>query len=155
MLATLTSFDGKLAMGNVDLIDTRGKVVAKLEGASLRRVSRDWIARLVAGPLPDWCYELDWVPQPLGVAAVDETAVEAGGWLILDSADGLGSALSERLRMKSHECELVPAGSSTESRQTAVAEFLAGPGLARRAIVCLTGLDNGVDGCARLCRRAP
>ena len=145
-LASLTSFDGKLAVGNVDLIDDQGQVVLKLEGANLRCVSRDWVARLVAGPLPDWCYELAWVPQPLGAAAVDETAVEAGGWLILDSADGLGSALAERLRMKSHECALVPAGSSTESRQTAVAEFLAGPGLARRAIVCLSGLDSGVDG---------
>ena len=44
-LATLTSFDGTLAVGNVDLMDTQGQVVVKIEGATLRRVSRDWIAR--------------------------------------------------------------------------------------------------------------
>ena len=120
-LATLTSFDGKLAVGNVDLIDEQGQVVVKMEGASLRRVSRDWIARLAAGPLPDWCYELAWTSQPLSAAAVDETAVEPAHWLIFDSHDGVGAALAERLGMKAHECTLVPAGTSCEARQTAVA----------------------------------
>ena len=83
-----------LGLGNADLLrrqvgrgqlgpDRRaGARSSRMEGATLQRVSRDWIARLVAGPLPDWCYELAWVPEPLGVAAVDETAVEAGRWLI-------------------------------------------------------------------------
>ena len=50
-LATLMSFDGNLAVGNIDLIDVQGRVVAKMEGASLRRVSRDW----VRGSWPDRC----------------------------------------------------------------------------------------------------
>ncbi len=157
-LATLTSFDGKLAVGNVDLIDEEGQVVLKMEGATLRRVSRDWIARLAAGPLPDWCYELAWTPQPLSAAAVDETAVDPGRWLIFDSRDGVGAALAERLRMKAHECTLVPAGISPESRRTAVEEFLGAdhdhgymvpdmvPGPARRGVVYLPSLDVESDG---------
>jgi len=144
-LASLTSFDGTLAVGDIDLIDIQGRVILKVEGACLRRVSRDWIARLAAGPLPDWCYELAWVSQPLSGAAVDETSVEPGHWLIFDSQGGLGKVLGERLRMKAHECTLVPAGISPESRRTAVEEFLAGQGLARRGIVYLTGLDGEAD----------
>ena len=146
-LASLTSFDGNLAVGNIDLIDASGsRVVAKMEGASLRRVSRDWLARLVAGPLPDWCYELAWTPQPLSMAAVEATALEPGRWLVFDSCDGVGGALAERLRMKGHDCVLVPARISPESRRTAVEEFLAAPGgypgSAVRGIVYLTGLES-------------
>ena len=136
-LATLTSFDGKLAVGNVDLINAEGQVVVKLEGANLRRVSRDWITRLAAGPLPDWCYKLDWTPQALGAATVEETTAEAGRWLIFDSQDGLGAALAEQLRMKSHECEVIASGVPSEERRTAVEVFLATEGLAPRGIVCL------------------
>ncbi len=46
--------------------------------------------------------------------------------------------------MKAHDCMLVPAGISPESRRTAVEEFLAGcRGSARRGIVYLAGLDVG------------
>ncbi|MGA2258480.1 MAG: type I polyketide synthase, partial [Thermoguttaceae bacterium] len=141
VLASLTSFDGDLAVGNVDLIDAQGQVLVKMEGASLRRVSRDWVARLAAGPLPDWCYELAWVSQPLSTAEIDETAIEPGHWLIFDSRNGVGRALAERLRMKAHQCTLVPAGISAESRCTAVEAFLAGQVPARRGIVYLAGLD--------------
>jgi acyl transferase domain-containing protein len=147
-LATLTSFDGTLAVGNVDLIDDQGRVVVKLESASLRRVSRDWIARLAAGPLPDWCYELAWSPQPVGATVEDQTAAEPGPWLIFESRDGVGKELAERLSMKGHECLVVPAGGSPESRRAAVQNFLAPVfpdhetgGNAPRGIVCLTALD--------------
>jgi acyl transferase domain-containing protein len=143
-LATLTSFDGKLAVGNIELIDEQGQVVLTLEGASLRRVSRDWISRLAAGPLPDWCYELAWTAQPLSAAAVEETAVEPGRWLIFDSPDGTGAALAERFEMKGHQCALVPADVAAESRGTAVKAYLAAEGLAPRGVVYLAGLDATV-----------
>ena len=64
-LASLTSLESQLAVGDVRLVDATGRVLVKLEGVRLRRVPRDWLARAMAGPLPDWCYELAWVPQPL------------------------------------------------------------------------------------------
>ncbi len=114
----------------------------KIEGVNLRRVSRDWIARLAAGPLPDWCYELTWTPQSLAAAAVEETAVALGRWLIFDSPDGTGGALAERLRMKGHECVLVPADIAAEGRGHAVEEFLGGQGLPARGVVYLAGLGT-------------
>ena len=69
----LRSLDRKLAVGDVQLMDGSGRVLAKLEGVRLRRVPRDWLARRLAGPLPDWCYELAWPPQPLDPAVADPT----------------------------------------------------------------------------------
>ena len=139
-LATLTSFDGKVASGNVDLFDEQGQVVLQLERASLRRVSRDWIARLAAGPLPDWCYELAWINQPLGGEAGDNRT-EAGRWLIFDSREGAGEALAERFRMKAHECTVIPAGVSPEARRTAIGEFLSIQAPEPLGVVCLASLD--------------
>ena len=141
VLATLTSFDGKRAVGNFDLIDEQGQVVLRMEGATLQRVSRDWISRLVAGPVPDWCYELAWTAEAMGATAVDETAVEPGRWLIYDSRDGAGTGLAERFRMKAHECTVVSAETTVESRRTAIEEFLAAPGPAMRGVIYLSGLD--------------
>jgi acyl transferase domain-containing protein len=140
-LATLTSFDGKLAVGNIELIDEQGQVVLILEGASLRRVTRDWIARLAAGPLPDWCYELAWTAQSLSAAAVEETSLEPGRWLIFDSPDGTGAALAERFEMKGHKCSIVRADVAADARIDAVKAYLASEGLAPRGIVFLAGLD--------------
>lgn len=141
-LATLKSFDGKNAVGNIDLIDAEGRVVMRLEGAHLRRVTRDWLARLVAGPMPDWCYELAWVAQPLDTAPVDNTSLAPGRWLIFDGQDGLGLAAAERLRMKGHDCTLAPAAGDPESRMAVVREFLAHSGSERRGVVYLTDIDS-------------
>ncbi len=141
-LATLKSFDGKLAVGDIELIDEQGHVVLTLEGASLRRVSRDWIARLAAGPLPDWCYELAWTAQPLDSTAVEETAFEPGRWLIFDSPDGTGAALAERLQIKGHDCTCAAVDILAEARGAVVKAYLAVEGLPPRGIVCLAGLDT-------------
>ncbi len=122
--ASLTSLKSNVAVGDIQLMDASGRVLVKLEGVRLRRVPRDWLARRLAGPLPDWCYELAWVPQPLDAAAADAEPAEPGQWLIFDSPDGLGAALAERLEMKGHRCTLVPAGGDAESRRAAVREFL-------------------------------
>ena len=147
-LATLTSFDGNLAVGNIELIDEQGHVVMTLEAASLRRVSRDWIARLAAGPLPDWCYELAWTAQPLSTAAVEETSLEPGRWLIFDSPDGTGAALGERLQIKGHECTQAPADLSAEARGAAVKAYLAAEGLPPHGIVYMAGLNVESDAAA-------
>jgi len=132
-----------MAVGDVRLLDGSGRVLLKLEGVRLQRVPRDWLARRLAGPLPDWCYELLWTPQPLDMPS-DQAAIVPGSWLIFDSPDGVGAALARRLEMEAHACTLVPAGADPESRRGAVREFLCGTASGRRGIVYLSGLEvNG------------
>ena len=58
----LTSLEGNVAMGDVQLLDPEGRVLLKVSGVRLRRVPRDWLKRLVAGPLPDW--RMSWPGRP-------------------------------------------------------------------------------------------
>ena len=88
--AWLRSLKGKVAVGDIQFLDDSAAVLVKLEGVRLRRVPRDWLARWLAGPLPDWCYELAWAGQPLDVAASESPDGEPGQWLVFDSPDGLG-----------------------------------------------------------------
>jgi acyl transferase domain-containing protein len=169
-LASLRSLAGKLAVGDLQLVDESGRVLVGLEGVRLRRVPRDWLARRLAGPLPDWCYELAWTPQPLdetpleGVAkssplpsgeqpaatnAITDTwpalsplpKGDGTRWLVFDSQDRLGAALADRLELKGYRCTLVPAGADADSRRAAVREFSVDTQPGRRGVVYLSGLD--------------
>ena len=140
-LTAITSLEAAVAVGNVSLMDEAGRLLVQLEGIRLRRVARDWLSRLVAGPLPDWCYELAWVKKPLTPVAMDQAATEPGQWLIFDSQQGLGSTLVERLEIKSNGCTLVPAGGDSAACRAAVQGFLSSHNHRCRGIVCLTSLD--------------
>ncbi len=140
-LASITSLESHLAVGDIRLVDATGRVLMKMEKVRLRRVPRDWLARLVAGPLPDWCCELAWVNQPLDATPAEQKPVEPGQWLIFDSQDRLGAALAEQLETKGHHCTVVPAGGDPESRRAAVQQFAGDSQLGRRGVVYLPGLD--------------
>jgi acyl transferase domain-containing protein/NADPH:quinone reductase-like Zn-dependent oxidoreductase/NAD(P)-dependent dehydrogenase (short-subunit alcohol dehydrogenase family)/acyl carrier protein len=142
--ALLRSLKGKVAVGDIQFLDDSGRVLVKLEGVRLRRVPRDWLARWLAGPLPDWCYDLAWTGQPLDTAPSDPKATEPGQWLVFDSLDGLGAALAERLEMKAHRCTLVPTDADPEARRAAVQQFLASTEPGRRGVAYLSSLE--VDG---------
>lgn len=138
--ASITSLEANAAVGDVRFVDPSGRLLVKLEGVRLRRVPRDWLARLVAGPIPDWCYELAWIPQPLTPPS-PQTPDESGRWLIFDARDGMGRSLVEQLVGKGQAATIVPAGGDPESRRAAVAGFLSDKETRCRGVVYLAGLD--------------
>ena len=140
-LASITSLEPNSATGDVCLVDAAGKVLVKLEGVRLRRIPRDWMARLVAGPLPNWSYELAWAPQPLASSENGRTAADSGRWLIFDSQDEIGAGLARRLETDGHHCVLVPAGANSQSRRAAVKTFMSAEGRRPRGVVDLASLD--------------
>jgi acyl transferase domain-containing protein/acyl carrier protein len=154
-VATLRMNEGKIAVGDVQWIDAEGRVLAKLEGVYMQCVPRDWLPRRLAGPLPDWSYELAWLPQPLETDANASTILlgeelgvdttQSNRWLIFDSHDRLGMALAERLELKGDCCTVVPAGGNAESRHTAIQQFLSADVAQKpHGVIYLSGLD--VDG---------
>jgi acyl transferase domain-containing protein len=143
-LATITSLEANAAVGDVRLVDAAGKLLMKLEGVRLRRVPRDWLARLVAGPIPDWCHELAWVAQPLAPLEPKQALAEGGHWLIFDSRDGTGTALAERLEKQGQRPTVVPAG-DPESRSAAVQKIFADGGGKCCGVVYLSALDVGSE----------
>ena len=122
-------------------MDLEGRLLLEIGGVRLRRVPRDWLARLVAGPLPDWCYELAWVSQPLTPPPAQSPADESGEWLIFDSCEAIGAALAEKLEKMSQHATVVPAGTDPPSRLTAVRECTSVPERKCRGVIYLGDLD--------------
>jgi NADPH:quinone reductase-like Zn-dependent oxidoreductase len=149
-VASLTELQRDFAVGNVSVTDADGRVLMEIEGLRLRRVPRDWLARLVAEPVQDWTYELAWQKQPAQSNAADGAFVEPGRWLIFESQDGLGAALAQRLEVRSQTCCVVSA-TDAGSRRAAVQEYLSDSTSPARGIVYLSGLD--VNG--QTCDQAP
>ncbi len=123
----------------------------KMEGVRLHRVPRDWMARLLAGPLPDWCYELAWTPQALEAVpegariaepVPESAAAEPGEWLLFDSTLGTGAELAERLLKKGRRTTVVLAGVGRESRQAEIAKFLARGGRTHAGVVYMADADS-------------
>jgi acyl transferase domain-containing protein len=142
-LASITSLERDFAVGDILLVDAEGRVVMEVEGLRLRRVPRDWLARLVAGPVQDWTYQLAWQKQPAEIDTLDGASTERGRWLMFDSRDGLGAALAPRLELKAQSCQVVVPGDA-ESRRSAVHEYLSDHSAPARGIIYLTALD--IDG---------
>jgi acyl transferase domain-containing protein/acyl carrier protein len=153
--AILRQREGRLVVGDAQLFDDEGRCLATLEGILLHAVPRDWLPRRLAGPLPEWHYELTWVPQSLDAqpeAAASEIGEEMGvsanapsRWLVFDSHDRLGTALAARLELKGDGCTVIPAGGDDASRRAALQQFLSAEvEQPARGVVYLSGLD--VDG---------
>ena len=76
--ARLRSLRGKVAVGDIQFVDDSGRVLVKLEGVRLRRVPRDWLARWLAGPLPDWCVRAGLGRSTVGQCRVGTESRRAG-----------------------------------------------------------------------------
>jgi len=141
--ASLTSLDDKGATVDICLMEPSGRVLLQVEGLRLQRVPRDWMARLLAAPTPDWLHELAWIRQVLPTAS-GAPPPAAGRWLILDGQGTLGPALAERLEARGQQCEVVAGTTDPTARETAVKQFLAGDGGVCRGVIYLGAL--GIDG---------
>ncbi|MCL4204445.1 MAG: SDR family NAD(P)-dependent oxidoreductase [Pirellulaceae bacterium] len=141
--ATLKSLERDYAIGDLALLDASGHVVMEVCDLRLRRVPRDWLARLVAEPQQQWTYQLAWQEQPVVGEPATSASHEPGRWLAFESCDGLGAALAERLELKGHTCEVI-SPADPEARRAAVCKYLSeSTGLAR-GIVYLSSAD--IDG---------
>ena len=86
---------GNVATGDIQMLDGSGRVLVKLEGVRLRKVPRDWLARKVAGPLPDWCYELIWTPKPLEPRPQTDDHGSTTGWCLIRGMASAASSLPD------------------------------------------------------------
>ncbi len=144
---SLRHLDRDHATGDVRLLDAEGNLLMELQGLRLRRVPRDWMARLVAEPPPQWVYELAWIKQSIDLGDADASAATPGRWLIFDERGGLGRRLGESLEMKGQTCKVFGV-TDAETRRDAVREFLASSDINAKGIVFLAAMDteNGGSG---------
>ncbi len=92
---------------DVDLLDTRGSRIARLEGLRMQQVER---TALVARPATDpsiELYEVQWRPAD---RAAEPMIAESGSWLVLADHQGVAEALAEKLAEQGHGCHLIWPG---------------------------------------------
>lgn len=100
--------DDNFLVGDAVLLGADDRVLARVEGLRLRRVSR---VALAAGGRPvwsDWLYETRWERQPLAAGKAPGPA--GGRWLLLADPHGVADRLAEHLRTRGDECVTVTPG---------------------------------------------
>ncbi|WP_309891778.1 type I polyketide synthase [Archangium sp.] len=145
--------DEAFLVGDAVVLAGDERVVARVEGLRLRRVSRAALAANGSPAWSDWLYETRWDRQPLSTAA----QLPVGGrWLLFADAHGVAARLAEQLRARGDECITVTPGdafarvsaSAYVVAPTRRADFdqlvaaLAG-GAPLREVVFLWGLSDG------------
>jgi len=143
---SIKDFNGQMALADIQLLDRAGEVLVVLEEVRLQIVPRDWLARKVAGPLPEWCFHLDWASKPVDVADVADNANHGEQWLIFNTSNDLGNDLAMRLELKGHQTTLIPADADADRRQTAIQDFHSKSTPGRSGIVYLSAVDIDAQG---------
>ncbi|MEM9220568.1 MAG: SDR family NAD(P)-dependent oxidoreductase, partial [Cyanobacteria bacterium P01_F01_bin.150] len=90
-------------------VDPTGVVVAKVEGFTVRQVTRQALQRFLEPDLSDWLYSLDWQLQPVERSPQPSSL---GRWLVFTSGRELGEQLLQQLQQQGHTCIQVTVSSS-------------------------------------------
>ena len=89
---------------DLTLLDADGRLVAKVDTLSVRRLSRATLHALVGHtPLMDSAYQLAWQDAP----APAISPPERGTWLIVADESGVSAAISAELRSREHNSALL------------------------------------------------
>ncbi|MGZ9825371.1 type I polyketide synthase [Tsukamurella ocularis] len=142
-----TSPDPATISGDVVLADEHGRVLAEVEGFTVRILDDAGAAPQRVGT--DWVYEQAWEPQPTDD---HERSSAEGAWLLLADGTGLADRLAERLSAAGGTPVLLRAGAVADGAlppadRTALADALdrTVPVGGLRGIVHLWSLDARPD----------
>jgi len=100
-------------IGNIDVFDDAGQVVAEVTGFEFRKTRRESLLRAIQKD-SDWFYEVVWKPKARTPNPEPRTP-NPGKWFIFADRKGLGSALAERLRAHGESCMTVFPGQNYET----------------------------------------
>uniref|UniRef100_B8HKZ3 Beta-ketoacyl synthase n=1 Tax=Cyanothece sp. (strain PCC 7425 / ATCC 29141) TaxID=395961 RepID=B8HKZ3_CYAP4 len=126
--------DGNVS-STLKFVSESGTVLGRIEGFTLRSVSRQTLQRMLEPNLEDWLYSVEWrkqarlnrqsdpdvFPAPAEVviaqARPESTLPSAHGqghWLILADQQGMADRVADRLREQGATCTLVRLGQHTQ-----------------------------------------
>jgi acyl transferase domain-containing protein len=145
--------DEAFLVGDAVVLAADDRVVARVEGLRLRRVSRAVLAASGGPAWSDWLYEMRWDRRPLPTTAQLPTG---GRWLLFADAHGVAERLAEQLCARGDECVTVTPGDAfarisasayvvDPARRTDFDQLVAAlaGGAPLREVVFLWGLSGG------------
>lgn len=92
-------------IGEVLFYDKEGNALARMEGVELRRVSRDWLVKILVGALPRWLYRFEWNSSQVSLATPTEPV-----WVLSGGDAPLVEAIEKELRARGARVQLLPSG---------------------------------------------
>jgi acyl transferase domain-containing protein/acyl carrier protein len=93
-------------VADASLLDDSGNVIVAVKGARLKKARRDLLIRLSGSERAEMAYSPEWVPaSPL----IEVPGRQAGSWIILGDAEGVGLALARRLEAQGDRCFVLDA----------------------------------------------
>src|SRR5690606_38760941 len=120
------------------LIDDAGGVVIECRGLILQE-HRAGAPRYAPG-VGEWFYEVNWVPQAIGVDATIRTQAKADDWLVVGDGAGIAVAMARLLEARGQRVTRLDAADAA-GLDRAVAAHAAGDA-ALRGVIWLCGLDE-------------
>ncbi|WP_437338830.1 type I polyketide synthase [Sorangium sp. So ce394] len=101
---------GELPRGDLAWMDARGRVLVEASGVRFGQLHGTRASDA-------WLHRVSWAPMPLRAAAPPgSSSPEAGTWVIVGDAGGLGAALAARLEARGHRCVRAAAGARAPRR---------------------------------------
>ncbi|MDV3347374.1 SDR family NAD(P)-dependent oxidoreductase [Leptothoe sp. LEGE 181152] len=100
---------------NLQLLDTSGQVVARINGFEVRQASREVILGTLQDNLQDWLYEIDWQPSKIEEITVSQ---ESGTWLMFVPAGTWGEQLTAVMAQQQQHCICVSPGDDFQQLAT-------------------------------------
>ena len=107
----------QLVRADLQLFDETGAMVAKLEGLTLRYISRKSLQRFLLQQredLENWLYEIAWQANAAEGNRPSKEKQESGSWLIFADQQGIGVKLADKLTAQGDRCVLVFEGQTYE-----------------------------------------
>jgi len=116
---------GDDVVGDVELIDAGGQVVASVAGLRLAKVAVEEAEPDAAG---DWTYQVIWERTPDADRAAGSLDASTKNWLVMADRAGVGATLADRLRARGDHAVIAFAGDRFAS--TAEGAWVIRPGSA-------------------------
>ncbi len=98
--------DGRSASVDIEAIDDKGRLVARISGMSLRLIARRDLHAEGAPLLRDHLYGYGWQAEPPAVPS-DRAGTAQRTWVVFADRGGVAAALSKRLHRAGDHCHLV------------------------------------------------
>ncbi len=104
---------GADVVGDVELIDADGRVVAAVAGLRLARADSSAVAEQDAAG--EWTYQVMWARTPVADRGAQSLDGPFRSWLVMADGAGVGATLADRLRARGDHAVIAFAGDRFES----------------------------------------
>jgi acyl transferase domain-containing protein/acyl carrier protein len=114
-LRPVEGHDLEQIVGDIEVFDDSGKLVAELDGLAVRRTSAGVLQQLMRGRPGKALYQVEWRPQRRRQEIRLKTVEEPGKWVIFADSAGIAARLAELLRARGEDCLTVYPNETLET----------------------------------------